>query len=1417
MDKNLKRNILLVTIILSLAIVFVPVYLFVFADTGDDNKLEVINTKITRIIDGSEGFDAVDEENGNHIAGKDKSNSNNWVRTFDSIVYTVSYTVAAKQNQTVSGNVEGRTMIVEVLIPTTIEGTIKYGEGNTTYMNDTQTPINIDGTDYYYATFNVQVAAYDTQSTFDFSLNDINTTNISNGVASATVKPLIFIKESTDNEKQSILDASTLPGDITCAREINVVDPDTGTTTTETSSECNVNITGVEDYFINLYLGNRKTETREVPVGILVGLANNGEKGIKGKFIPSTINFTVTSSDAANLLFKTNSFDTYKAYQSDSDYRIDLFEEMTQLENGGITGEINEGVATISLTGIKNYKRAQYSNEFDYFVNDYFVTTIAERTDYSDLNANLTANYLGDRSSSILVQDSYAYVLGNYSSNIDVYESGIGDNLNQGDALEYGKANINYGGYFTLKTNFSYSSLDNSTGDGLTNLTNYVKIDNDVFKLINNTSTNQGWSFVSGESTSVPIIKVDTEEVDGQTQNKVKFGFGEWNSNYFELTGAEGCPTNISTLTKENLMNLYGGPCLTEKSTVKWAYSPVAENDESGQPLNFNKGPLIVKSTYVSNATDSQYIKPGSTGTIELYGKVVDNSDIANSSHQIVTSATAYAKNTSDFRYLGDQNTNGETALKNPLNFVKTSYDFANRNVITLNNSLCGSNRCPVSGATILVSGIKVSKPKIETYKANDLSRTENHFYYYPLAIKVTAGAIRNDDNLRFDTIYVDVYLPDYMIVDDNFGASNEKVPSSIEVTTLSAVRSRFGKEAPEVDKNYKIYHYILTAETEGLTDEEIMELQQGNLNDFIIYSDIDLITTPNASQPEIYAAVDFNATKYAGSTPITFTSITPLVDRSNSLTNIVLYNASAVTTKASTTPNNIEKNGTYTYNMVAYNHSDGIVAGGYTYPTTDLYYILPYENDMSSSEMSSKIGTTKYKVNFTSESIAAIDANDYKFYYATSGNPTNIIPSEIKTTSASSAIWTLWENPTSPVSDVIAIKVVKQSPFAPNTYFGSESGLKVNVETVGSSEGNIFYNTFHILATKPDNYECDETTTDPGYCDESRQTKSNYISSASKTSVYERIISGYVFEDYDYNGIYTETESKLSDIPVSLYKIDTVPENYDPIDPSTYVKETDKLVGTTVTGENGNYYFGGLSSGNYYVSYTVNDEKYIITDAGKVDENIPDSANNNSSASLVSNTNKAVSYLISFPEGETNSRLAINNINLGLAIKKEMAISLNKYITQVVVSRDGREDVYDYSNQNTTQATISVLNPKGTKVRVKYSFSVENTKYFPGYIGIIVDNMPTDMTFNPELKENQYWIMYDNLLYYNGLSGKLLLPNEKQYFELVLDLDLKAAGTYRNVVSARDITLMGDELPVYDFSGLINSSNEEANTQGGE
>ena len=1469
MNKNLKRNILLVTIIISIAIVFVPIYFFVLADENDDGKFVVSNKRITGVVDGTPGFDFEESANPSENAGIDISDNNGIVRTFDSITYEVGYTIA--EREPTSSDLTGRSIFVEVLIPKTYETVLRYGDSVSISLNE-NTPssiesvgnayygsVNIENTDYYYAGFNVLIsgdAALNAETNFEFTLEKINSEDLSNY---HSIKPLIFIKESTDNNVRSIADINALPqnsadrvlpGDITCEKRVSQIDPITSEVTETTSGQCAVEITGKEDYFLNMYLGNRKAaspespeKSRILPVGLLLGLRNqviekNGEtrvKGIKGLIIPKTVALNI-SNNSNKLSFNENSYAPYRTYQTTDDYKIEINgTEMGAISNGEIiSGSINNNTLSITIDNIKDYVVSEYiangNVDFYYFSTNYFLTTLAERGeyDYSDISATLTTNKnnINGVTSSLNIVDTYEYVLGNYLSNIEIYESSKSSGT-ANNALPYGLANLNYGSDFTLRTSFDFS---NTQASGLYALTNYIKIDNDAFKLTNDNSGTYPNSYVfrSNEVGSVPSIKLATETMGENTNDRVLFGFGEWTLDYFEATNAAGCP-NLASLTKEQLMNLYGGPCIEAKNTVQWAYSPVATNDIHGQEITSQKGPLIVESTYVSYNTS--YIDPGSGGILELYGVVVDNYEIAGSTHQIVTSAMAYGKDANDIRYFGYDQYSGTTLASNENSFVKTSYNFENNQLVGLNSNICSASegRCTVAGNTALISGIKVTQPIITTHKATDLTREENSFYYYPLAIQVNSQASKADDsNLTFNSIFVDVYLPSYMNVIDNFGVSNEKVPTSIENTTLSTIRSRLNKEAPETDVEYKVYHYILTQGTEGLSDSEKADLITGKLSDFTIYSDIDLIITPNASRPEIYAVVDFQATRYwtdGNNQPRSkeFKSIISESERSRLKNDVVLYNASPVTTKASTTPSNIEKNGSYTFNMLAYNHSGSITTTdpetgeavqGYTYPNTSLYYVLPYDGDMSSSDISSKIGKTKYKVNFTSESYDSI-ANklDYDFYYMKSGeNPSNIITNEIKTTSEPSTNWVAWADPTTPVSDVIAIKIVKKTPFDINTYFGSSTGLVVNVETVGSSDGNLFYNSFHILAEKPSNFSCDvneeDSDIDAGYCTNAKTTKANYVSSISKTSVYERTISGFVFEDYDYNGIYTSDESKLKDIPVSLYKMGDVPENYDPINPSTFVKENDVLVGTTITGENGNYYFGGLSSGNYYVSYTIDDEKYIVADVGKTDDNIPDSENNNSSASLVPNTNKAVSQILVLPEDITVGKLSINNINLGLAVKKEMAISLNKYITEVSVTKNGKTDVYDYSNENKTQVTINVLNPKDTTIRVKYSFSIGNTKYYPGYIGLIIDSMPESMTFNPDLIENQNWMMYDGLLYYNGLSGKLLLPNEKQYFTLVLDLELKQAGTYRNVVSARDLVLMGEELPVYDFSNLSSSNN---------
>ena len=1409
MDKSLKKKVLIVTIILSLAIIFVPVYFFVLADEPDNNKYTINSKKIIAIEDGSDYLDANDD------VGNDSSYHNNRVRTFDRIKYTVEYRLIAKPGESPSTNVEGRNVMVEVLVPTQYEAKLKYGESTTVNMDERMSADNIltfGDNSYYYGTFNVQAQNLNESSTFDFYLNNINSTDITNY---STIKPLIFIRESTDNDSKSIKELNALPEDITCELSTTVTDPDTGATSTTTSNNCIVNITGKEEYFVNMYSGNKKTMedgTAKIPIGLLIGLKYDSNKGIKGLIVPKNISFAITSSNTAKLNFDENSEAPYRSNAITNNYTINNEDggELPTLENGTITGSVSDGTMTINLQDIKDYLIEPYGEptKYYYFASDYIVTTLAKREnyDYSDINVTLssTARNSNGELSETSIQDSYNYVFGNYSSNVDIYETSL-TSENEGDPLRYGVANINYGADFSVKTSFSYSGRSNSSGDGLTSLINYIKIDNDAFELIEN-EDHASYSFEANYIDNHPSMKI---KVDGNPQ--VLFGFGKWDNNYFVATNADGCPT-IDFNNKEQLMNLYGGPCLAATNQVQWAYSPASSNDINGQTIE-NKTALIVKSEYVPY--DNGYIELGSSGSIKLYGTVIEDSNIVNTAHQIVTCGNAYGKNSSDFAYLGNESINGFTMLSNPSNFIKTNYDFTNRVVTTLNDNVCNNAICAVSGNTILISGIRTSAPTFTSHKSIDLSQNEDHFYYYPLALKINSNATKKDVELKYEKIIVDVYLPTYMSVVDNYGTNNEKSFTTVD-TTLSAIYTKLNKGTLLKDVNYKIYHYELTAESNGMTDEEKSNLQKGILSNFVIYADIDPINTPNGVQPEIYATIDYVANKnivLEGNEvrQLNIRPITTDIERTTELNQITLYNSTAVITKASATPKNIEKNGTYSYNMLAYNHSGSIVTGGYEYPTAELIYVLPYNNDLS-SDISSNIGTTKYKVSFTSESIAAITASDYKFYYATTGTPSNIILDESKITSTPSAIWNSWEDPTVPVSNVLAIKVVKQSPFGVGTYFGSDQGLTVNVETVGSNDGNSFYNSFHILASKPDNYTCVDDPNDPGYCEESSQNKANYASSTSVTSVYAREISGFVFEDYDYNGIYTSEESKLKDIPVSLYKIDEIPSNYDSTDPSTFVKETDKLVGATVTGENGNYFFGGLSRGNYYVSYTIDNTKYIVTDLEKTDETISDSANNNSTASLLPNTNRAVSKVISFSEDGNSGPLTYRNINLGLAIKKEMAISLNKYITTVTVSKNGKVDTYDYSDQNTSQVSITVLNPKDTHIQVKYSFSIENTKYFPGYVGMIVDSMPNGMTFDPKIKENQYWSLYDNVLYYNGLSGKLLLPNEKQYFTLVLDLDLKEAGTYRNVVSAKDITLMGEELPVYNFSGTSTNSN-----QGGE
>ena len=358
-----------------------------------------------------------------------------------------------------------------------------------------------------------------------------------------------------------------------------------------------------------MYTGAKKEtelETKQVPIGILVGLRNQGNgKGIKGLVVPKQVSFVISNSNVDKLNYLEN---TIGNYETNTEYDIIINNNrMPSIDNGTVIGSIDGHLLNVSITNIES-KISQMSDIY-YFTSKYFVTEIPRRGefDYSDVNVSLSAiervSSSGQASSTSII-DSYNYILGNYTSNIEVYERNPeGGSISQA-ALPYGNANINYGEDYTLEVNFSYNNRTDSQGDGLTSLTNYVKIDNNALKLFENTGTNKAYEFTDHSTDREYEIELD---VDQNTHQKVYFGFGEWDSNYFDIAqnAPTGCPSSLDGLSKEQIMNLYGGPCIIEKNTIQWAYSPVASDDISGNAITTAKGPMIVKSTYISTKGDT--------------------------------------------------------------------------------------------------------------------------------------------------------------------------------------------------------------------------------------------------------------------------------------------------------------------------------------------------------------------------------------------------------------------------------------------------------------------------------------------------------------------------------------------------------------------------------------------------------------------------------------------------------------------------------------------------------------------------------------------------------------------------------------------------------------------------------------------
>lgn len=1278
------------------------IYMFVSADEFAD-KIEVKTSRVA-ITDGTPNadgnFDANDEP------GNDSSGANNIVRNFDSIKYSVFYTLGYKEGNT--GDLQlNRKVLIDFLLPTSVNAEVSEGNATTPIIQEDKKTVNIGGVDYNYYLFETTSNLTNDEKSFNISVININMNN------GATITPIIRVRESTDSNSKDFTDNTD--------------------TTKAIKDIAAITVSAKENYGVKLYSGNtiKSSNNTKLPVGILIYLPNDSNRGIKGIQVPTNTNFNISvakNPDNASVL-GTAKVDNYNSnnyiFNNEFPYSYDKDTNGNET-NGNATVTVSDGVYSLSYNDLKFHDGTINLGTEENQQNNYYISSkvLVIDTIRNDGNKDSIEYQIKTGNNSTTIIDSVNPVVGDYLSKVD-FKADTTSNADKS-----GESAYNYGEEFYIENTMSYGY---NTGDALSNgFTNYLKIDSDAIKL---SSANFGDYLV---------------RTDGKTSNlsdsdyDVSFGVGSWTASNFEIIPNDGnrktnCPSDLSKLTKDELMNYYGGPCIREKDgQISW-FDSIADADEASTN---GKAIIAVK------VTVSKKIEAGSSVILDLKSMVrSDNTKIIGNVYQVVargeTLVVDEKNNNNKVFYMSESDSDGIPPVnvsekEQDLSYTKTKYQ----------DSIILDSPNGKYGNSIYVTSAQASTSITITDK-NDASKTEiSAGVNDPIKIVVHPTITKpNVSSSSIENATVSIALPNTLVLDvQNGDTACETMPGP----DYTVYMCKFSKDDIYSDKNSTpgtIPNIVVHAYVSVDVDSEVDAIITSGINGNIKIGEETFAINKNTASSE----------------------------------KIRLYNSQVVGMNGVVSPNLINKNESYAYNMKAKNiYKDSL--------NLSLLNILPYKGDgVAGDDGSDFVGSLSY-------TLGAALPQGYTVYYTTS-DPKLILADELNGTGT--VKWVKWDDVTKAVTNMTAFKIDSTNKIAAGTYFAGENGITLNVQTKNNKESNVYYNNFYMI-------------------DKTSSKNSVYSSNVSEVSVYNRIISGFVFEDSDYDGLSTD-ESGFKDIVVTLYKTNAKVEDYKK--PLNVISDSDEKVASTVTDKNGTYKFSGLSVGNYYVKFGFDCDKYTTTEKNKESTSLGDLSNIDSDAEMISgtcnpNTENAVSNIVKID----NNNFKEENLDLGLRIRQSFDVKVNKYITNVKVTSTKGTDSYDYDYKK--QVKLDFRNLKNTSFRVTYVIEIENTKYFPGTVGNIIETIPEGMTFDSSLAENSGWYENNGYLYYSDLSSTLLMPGEKYRIPIVLDLVTNSGGYYVNFVAVNDLkiqSLVDDFTEVPDDSSMNESQPTDEEMGGGE
>lgn len=250
--------------------------------------------------------------------------------------------------------------------------------------------------------------------------------------------------------------------------------------------------------------------------------------------------------------------------------------------------------------------------------------------------------------------------------------------------------------------------------------------------------------------------------------------------------------------------------------------------------------------------------------------------------------------------------------------------------------------------------------------------------------------------------------------------------------------------------------------------------------------------------------------------------------------------------------------------------------------------------------------------------------------------------------------------------------------------------------------------------------------------------------------------ISGLAWLDENKDGIRSKNEKILEAVEVLLLDKDG------------------KQVEKTTTSLAGTYKFNNVEKGEYTVVFVYDTSKYAVT---KYQVSEATESTNSDAISKQIEINGETKIAGATNTVKVDGKTINKDIDIGLIENAKFDLSLNKYVSKVILTNKAGTTTYEYESANLAKVEISARRIAGTVMLVEYDLQVTNEGDVDAYVEDVVDYLPDGLVFTSET--NKDWYMDGNKVLHNkSIADQVIKPGETKTVTLVLTKTLKSDST---------------------------------------